>query len=150
MRVTEIMTRDPVTARRDTALPEVARRMAEHDCGAIPVLEREDGGRPVGIVTDRDIAIRCVARGEDARIRQAADVMTDRVVTVRPDDDVEDVAEVMRENEVRRVLVTEDDGRLVGMVSQADVARKLSAEETGRTVREISEPSEKASAATRA
>jgi len=151
MRVQEIMTRDPVCVDRDTKLPQVAKLMADHDCGVVPVTEEVDGlPRPIGVVTDRDIAIRCVARGDDPRVCVAADVMTDGVVAMRDDISVEDLAEAMRDNRVRRILLTDENDRLVGLVSQADLARHLDPDMAGRTVREISEPSERASAATRA
>lgn len=148
MKVQKIMTREPASCERETEVPKIARTMAEKDCGVVPVLD--DGGRPVGVVTDRDITLRSVAREQDPRTQHATDVMTDELVTVRPDHSVEDVRDLMRDTKVRRLLVTDEDGRLVGIISQADLARHASPEETGEVVREISEPSEVASAATRA
>jgi len=127
---------------------EVVNIMSEHKFLALPVVDFQ--GKLVGVVTDRDIAIRCVARGDDPRVCVAADVMTDGVVAMRDDISVEDLAEAMRDNRVRRILLTDENDRLVGLVSQADLARHLDPDMAGRTVREISEPSERASAATRA
>lgn len=148
MHVQEIMTRDPVCCGRNTDVTEIARIMAKHDCGVVPVLGEDE--RPVGIVTDRDITIRCVAREEDPRAQHAFDVMTDEVVTIRPDRPAEEAADLMRDRGVRRLLVTDERDNLVGIVSQADLARHAPVEDVGETVREISEPTEAAAATTRA
>jgi CBS domain-containing protein len=116
--------------------------MRDHDCGAIPVVEDMAGKRLVGIVTDRDLAVRGLARGlgPEAMI---GELMTDDPVTCLPEDSVEDLRQVMVERLVRRVPVVDEDGALVGIVAQADLARiegAASEREVGRIVEAISEP----------
>jgi CBS domain-containing protein len=140
MKVKDIMTKDPAVCTPDTMLPEVARMMADRDCGQIPVIESSASPRPVGVVTDRDIIIRAVARGMNPLDLTARDVMTSPAVTVTPDDKVEDVADTLSNKRVRRVPVVDDDGELFGMVSQADIAQHAPDKLTGRVVRTVSEP----------
>jgi CBS domain-containing protein len=140
MKVKDIMTKDPAVCTPDTMLPEVARMMADRDCGQIPVIESGASPRPVGVVTDRDIIIRAVARGINPLDMTARDVMTSPAVTVTPDDKVEDLADTLSNKRVRRVPVVDDDGELFGMVSQADIAQHAPDKLTGRVVRTVSEP----------
>lgn len=116
--------------------------MRDHDCGSIPVVDGVKSRRLVGIVTDRDLAVRGLARGRgpDTLIRE---LMTDDPVACVPEDKVEDLRRVMVEELVRRVPVVDEDGVLVGIVSQADVARvegAASDREVGRIIEAISEP----------
>lgn len=142
MRIRDIMTEDPVTVTPDQTVRDAARLMIEHDCGAIPVVEDGDGRRLIGIITDRDIAVRGVAEG------QGPDTVVGGLMTVNPtsareDDEVETVRTVMVREQVRRVPVVDGKGRLVGIVAQADVAREDAAasdREVGRIVEAISEP----------
>ena len=138
MQIKELMTKQPVTCRPDSGLREVASQMADNDCGAIPVTENN---RPVGMITDRDIACRMVAKGRNPLEHTAEDAMTSNVVTVQPTDSVEDVLQTMRNKQIRRVVVVGDDNEVVGIVAQADLARHVSEAEAGDTVREVSEPS---------
>lgn len=142
MNVRDLMTPSPACCTPDVTAAEVARLMEQHDCGAIPVVEDGQSFRIVGMVTDRDLAIRGLAKGKggDARV---ADLMTADVVTARGDDDVEDVARLMASRKVRRIPVVDEDGCCIGLVAQADLARADSAvsdREVGRVVEEISEP----------
>jgi CBS domain-containing protein len=142
MRVKQIMTRDPASCTPDSTAREVATLMREHDCGSIPVVENTTGKRLVGTVTDRDLAVRGLAqgRGPDTAVR---DLMTPDPVTCVPEDEVEDVRQVMVQELVRRVPVVNEDGVLVGIVAQADIAREEGAasdREVGRIVEAISEP----------
>ncbi len=140
MQVREIMTSNPACCTRQTSLDEVAQLMVEYDCGAIPVVESMQNQRPVGIVTDRDICIRTVARGENPLELTAGDIMSRPVITVRPTDSLDECIRVMEENQIRRVPICDDEGRLVGILSQADIAREAPAEETAEVVREVSQP----------
>lgn len=136
MQVSEVMTRRVETARPDETIEEVARRMAELDVGSLPVCE----GRVIqGIVTDRDIVVRGLARGVD-RTSPVRQVMTEQVETVRPSDDVDEVHDRMSAAQVRRLPVVDDRGELVGVVALADVAQSDDADEVGETLEEISEP----------
>jgi CBS domain-containing protein len=136
MRVREIMSESLATCRRDSSLDEVARLMRDNDCGAIPVVNDRE---PVGVVTDRDIAIRCVAEGRDPQRTTAGDIMSSPVISVNPDDDAHDAVRTMENRQIRRIVVQEN-GTIVGIVAQADVARHMPERETGELVEEISEP----------
>src|SRR5437867_13169910 len=119
MKVRELMTGDPATVDSNATLGEVATLMKQQDCGSIPVVE---GGRLVGIVTDRDIVIRAVAAGKDPKACRASEVMSADPLTVSPDDDVAAAEKVMAERQVRRLPVVKD-GRLVGILVTAQIAR---------------------------
>jgi CBS domain-containing protein len=140
MLVKDAMTRDPACCTPATALHEVARLMAEHDCGAIPVVR--DGGerKPVGIITDRDIVVRALADGRDPYGTTVGDCMSNSCVTIAPDATIEDCCKVMEAYQVRRVVVVDEGGRALGVVSQADVATAASDEDVAAVVREISQP----------
>ena len=144
MNISELMSKNPRTVTPDTPVSEAARLMKEEDVGMVPVIERVGGaetrGRLVGVITDRDIAIRTVAEGRaaDAPVR---DVMSSGVRTATPSDSVESVMELMGNEQVRRVPIVDERGSLVGVVSQADLARKAKNEgHVERTVEQISQP----------
>jgi CBS domain-containing protein len=132
--INEVMTHDPRTVTPDSTVEEAARLMRDDDVGSIPLVE---GSKCVGTVTDRDIVLRVVAesRGLDTRVGEIA---SKQIVTVDPQQPVDEAMRLMAEHQVRRLPVCEDDGRLVGIVAQADIARSASEERTGRTVEEIS------------
>lgn len=115
--------------------------MVQCDCGEIPVIERQDLRKVVGVVTDRDIVCRAVARGENPLLLSAAAVMTSPAVTVREHDDVDEVVRLMETHQVRRIPVLEQNGEICGIVSLADIARHDSRKQTGELVREVSTPS---------
>lgn len=142
MRVKQIMTQSPASCTRTSTAQEAATLMRDNDCGAIPVVEDTGGKRLIGIVTDRDLAVRAIAQGQgpDATV---GNLMTDDPVTCAEEDSVEDLRQVMVERLVRRVPVVDEDGALVGIVAQADLARvegAASDREVGRVVEAISEP----------
>lgn len=146
MRVKQIMTPDPATCAPESTAREAAALMRDHDCGSIPVVE--GGKRLIGTVTDRDLAVRGLAEGKgpEARVR---DLMTPDPATCLPEDEVENVRQVMVQALVRRVPVVDEDGLLVGIVAQADIAREEGAatdREVGRIVEAISEPRDNLSA----
>ncbi len=142
MRVRDIMTPDPAFGTPDSTARDVALLMKDHDCGSIPIVEKRDSKRLVGTVTDRDLAVRGIAagKGPDTPVRE---LMTEGPVSCSPDDEVEIVREVMVSQLVRRVPVVDEDGNLVGIVAQADIAREEGAasdQEVGRIVEAISDP----------
>lgn len=144
MNISELMSKNPCTVSPDTPVSEAARLMKEEDVGMVPVIERVGGaetrGRLVGVITDRDIAIRTVAEGRasDSPVR---DVMSSGVRTATPSDSVESVMELMGREQVRRIPIVDERGSLVGVVAQADLARKAKNEgRVERTVEEISQP----------
>jgi CBS domain-containing protein len=134
MKISECMTRDVELASPDMSLRDAARLMARCDAGALPVGEND---RLVGMLTDRDIAIRAVAdgKGPDAKVR---DAMSTDVRWCYEDDDAEDALEMMGEQQVRRLPVLSHEKRLVGIVSLGDIAGGAKAQETGRALGEIS------------
>jgi CBS domain-containing protein len=135
------MTPDPACCTPDSSARDAASLMREHDCGSIPVVETLEGKRLVGTVTDRDLAIRGLAagKGPDTPVRE---LMTNDPISASPDDEVEIVREVMVSQQVRRVPIVEN-GAVVGIVAQADLAREEGAasdQEVGRIVEAISDP----------
>jgi CBS domain-containing protein len=136
MKVEEIMSENPVTCMRDTSLQQAARWMVDGDCGALPVVDVNN--RPVGIITDRDITCRIIAQGKDPYSLHVEDAMTHSTATVFKDTPLEDCRDLMEENQVRRMIVLDDDGAVCGMVSQADLARHMQAADTAELVREVS------------
>jgi CBS domain-containing protein len=142
VRVSLIMTPDPACCTPESTAQDVAMLMKENDCGSIPVVESLGSRRLVGTVTDRDLAIRGIATGKGPET-PVRDLMTYDPITSSPDDEVEIVREVMVAQQVRRVPVVDDNGSVVGIVAQADLAREdgaASDQEVGRIVEAISDP----------
>jgi CBS domain-containing protein len=137
--VRDVMSTRPRCVTPETPIPDVAALMASEDVGAIPVLE---GDRLVAVITDRDIVVRTVAQGKDPRGMAAGEVASTDLVTVRADQDLSDALQLMAENQVRRLPVVEDGDRLVGIVSQADVAFEAKEKAAGEMLEEISAPTE--------
>ena len=136
MKVRDLMTKQPTTVKPDATLGEVAILMKQEDCGSIPVVE---GGRLVGIVTDRDIVVRGVATGKDAKTQRVSEIMSADPVAIDPDDDISAAEKIMGDRQIRRLPVV-DDGKLVGILVTAQLARAGSERRTGETLKEISEP----------
>jgi CBS domain-containing protein len=139
----DIMTSDPVYCTPDTGLHEVAKLMVEYDCGEIPVVERidpeiEDILRPVGVITDRDITCRAVAQGKNALEMTVGECMTTPCVTLPENSGVEHCCAVLEQYQIRRAPVVDRDGRLCGIVSQADIARSAPNEQLGDVLRAVS------------
>jgi CBS domain-containing protein len=118
--VREVMTRNPVAMPADASVQEAAKAMSDMRIGAIVIM---DGNKPTGIVTDRDITVRAVATGSDPAKTKLKDIASERVAAVRPDQSVDDAAQVMKSNDVRRVLVVSD-SKLEGIVSLGDLSRE--------------------------
>jgi len=139
MRVSEVMTRGCEAVRMDDNLQNAAQRMRDQDIGALFI--NDESGQVTGIITDRDIAVRAIAAGADASSR-IADFMSRDVISCYEDDDLEAAANIMEEQQIRRLLVCDEKEHPVGMLAQADVARALGrAPVTGEMLRNISEPS---------
>src|SRR6185312_11136781 len=126
---------NPRTVEPDAPVVEAAKLMQQEDVGIAPVVE---GGRLVGTITDRDIAVRVVAEGKDPRSTKVRDVASQELVTVDPQQDLDEALRLMAKHQVRRLPVVEEDGELVGIVAQADVAKRASEERTGEVVEDIS------------
>ena len=132
----EIMTPAPQCCSAETTLNEVASLMVEADCGEIPVTDGSN--RLIGVITDRDIVVRAVAKGKNTSTVRVGEVMTEPVVVVNEDTSLDDVMSVMEENQIRRVPVVDASGCCCGIISQADVALSADKTETGEMVREVS------------
>jgi CBS domain-containing protein len=135
MKVRELMTNQPTTVGPDATIGEVATLMKQEDCGSIPDVQ---GGRLVGIVTDRDIVVRGIAAGADPKTGRVSKVMSSDPVTVGPDDDVMDAEKKMADRQIRRLPVVES-GKLVGIIVTAQIARAGNERKVGETLKEISE-----------
>ena len=136
----DVMTEDVVCCTGDTTISEVARLMKTENIGPMLIVDNEQSKTLVGIITDRDIVLKVIADGQDPRTTQVGEVMSKKLVTVHPDDDVEVAMKAMAQFQLRRVPVVGENMQLVGIISQADVATRVDApEETGEVVREISE-----------
>lgn len=140
MLIKEVMTTDPACCGPDTPLREVARLMVQHDCGEIPIIENAQSRRPVGVITDRDIVIRSLAEGRNPLDLKAGDCMTKTIVTVTSDETVEACCDLMEKHQIRRIPVTDAEGRCCGIVSQADIARRVSQRAAGEVVHDVSKP----------
>ena len=134
-KVRDVMSERPRGVSPETTVQEVAEVMAQEDVGSVPVLE---GDRLHGIVTDRDIAVRAVAKGKDPRGMPVREITTRELVTVGPDEDLADALQLMASYQVRRIPVVDEDARLIGVVAQADVALEAKEKAVGEMVEEIS------------
>jgi CBS domain-containing protein len=138
MKVNEIITHDPEVIRPETALIEAAQKMKSMDIGILPVC---DGDRLVGVITDRDIAVRGVAQGYDPKTARVQEVMTPEVIYCFDDEDVKEAAKKMEEKQVRRLPVLNREKRLVGIVSLGDLAVRTGKEKlAGEVLERVSEP----------
>ena len=136
-KVREVMTERPRCVTPDTPLTEVAALMRSEDIGSVPVL---DGERLTGMITDRDIVIRAVANGKDPRGMPVREVSSGELVTVKPDSNLSEAAELMAGYQVRRLQVIDDENRLVGIIAQADVALEAKEKDVGEMLGGISQP----------
>ncbi len=147
MRVKDVMTADPACCTSETSLQEVSQMMVDHDCGEIPVVEDQEKKLPIGVITDRDIVCRVVARGQNPLDLTVADCMSQPCITVTPDMPLEQCCRVLEENQIRRVPVVDAGGVCCGIVALADIALHTKNSLTGEVVKEVSEPTAAASAA---
>jgi CBS domain-containing protein len=133
--IRDLMTKDPRTVTSGATVMDAARVMRDEDAGIVPVVE---GDKLVGTVTDRDIAIRVVAEGKSTESTTVGEIASRELVTIDPQQDLDEALRLMARHQVRRLPVVEEDGRLVGIVAQADIARNASDEQTGDVVEDIS------------
>ena len=133
--IKDVMTSNPCTIDAGKSVAYAAKMMQDEDVGLAPIVE---GDKLIGMLTDRDIAIRVVAEGRNPDQVKVADVASKQVVTIDPQQDLEDALRIMAKHQVRRLAVVEEDGKLVGVVAQADIAREGDDKQTGELVEEIS------------
>ncbi len=137
--VRDAMTPNPSCISRSTSVVIAARMMEDEDVGSLPVVDNDDF--LVGIVTDRDVALRVVAAGRDPASTQVGDILTENPISAYPDEPLDEALEHMAYRQVRRLPVVDSD-RLIGMLAQADVVHEVRDKKAGQLVEEISQPSE--------
>ena len=141
MKIQDIMTRDPSCVTPDSPARDAARIMKEEDVGIVPVVDDQSSRKLVGVVTDRDLAIRIVAAERDGTTRVREVMSESRLATCSPDEDIDEAMDTMATEQVRRIPIVDERGSLVGIVSQADVVLKTRDDSKAeRTVEQISEP----------
>lgn len=139
MQLKEIMTSRVEVVDPESTLDQAASKMSQEDVGMIPVIEKD---QPVGVITDRDIAVRAVAQHKDPATTKVRDVMTHEIVYCFDDQDIEEAAKLMEERQVRRLMVLDRGHRLVGVVSLGDLARQPGTQpKAGEVLNEVSQPS---------
>ena len=137
----EILTENPVCCLASDKVYEIAQRMQTEDVGALPVVKNHETRKLIGIVTDRDLAVRVVGASRDATNTQVGDVMTPNPVVCHPLDDLDTTLEVMASHQIRRIPVVDKDGQVVGIIAQADIAIRLdNHDRVGQMIGEISRP----------
>jgi CBS domain-containing protein len=136
----EVMTKNPVCCLPNDSVAKAAELMKSENIGSIPVIENEQSQKLVGIVTDRDLALKIVAAALDAKSTKVETVMTHKVVTCHADDDLQKALDAMAEHQLRRIPVVDNDNKIVGIIAQADVATRVDQpEKTAEVVKEISQ-----------
>jgi CBS domain-containing protein len=147
MRIKHIMTKDPSCCVPSDSAQRAATIMRHEHAGIVPVIDNEQSRRIVGVVTDRDLCMNVVAEGRDARTVPVEQCMTTTVVTASPNDSVEKVTELMRENQIRRIPVVNEQGDLLGIVALADVVGRseIKPTQTHDTLKKVSAPTNEAS-----
>jgi CBS domain-containing protein len=138
MKAKEIMSKTPTVVTPETTAQEAARMMKSEDVGILPVVDSQGSRRLVGLITDRDIAIRVVAEGRTSAT--VGDAMTSNPKSCKPDDNVKDVMALMGSEQVRRVPIVDDTGAIVGIVSQADIVLEGDDRRAEKTIEQISQP----------
>jgi CBS domain-containing protein len=133
--IRDVMTSDPCTIDAEKSVAYAAKMMREEDVGLAPIVE---GDKLIGMLTDRDITIRVVAEGRNPDQVKVREVASTQVVTIDPQQDLSEALRIMAKHQVRRLPVVEEDGKLVGVVAQADIAREGDDKQTGELVEEIS------------
>jgi CBS domain-containing protein len=136
----EIMTKNPVCCLPNDSVAKAAELMKSENIGSIPIVDNEQTEKLVGIVTDRDLALKIIAEGRDAKSTKVEAVMTHKLVTCHADDDLQKVLDAMAEHQLRRIPVVDNDNKIVGIIAQADVATRAGQpEKTAELVKEVSQ-----------
>src|ERR671930_2634572 len=133
--IRDAMTGNPCSIDADKTVAYAAKMMKDEDVGLAPIVQ---GDQLIGTVTDRDIAVRVVAERKDPSSTTVQQIMTKQIVTIDPQQSLDEALRLMAQHQVRRLPVVEEDGRLVGVLAQADIAREGDDKQTGQVVQEIS------------
>jgi CBS domain-containing protein len=141
MKCSEVMTKDPVCCLSTDTVDKAAQLMRDENVGPIPVVADQQTKKLIGIITDRDLALKVVAEARDAKSTRVDDVMTTGIVACREGDDFENALKAMEEHQVRRIPVIDENDHIVGIIAQADIATRVGkAKKTAEMVEEISKP----------
>lgn len=142
MKIKHVMTKDPACCVPSDTAQRAAKIMRDEKAGIVPVIENEQSRTLVGVVTDRDLCMNIVAEGRDPRTTQVHESMTTTVVSCSPQDAVDKATDLMRENQIRRIAVVDEQRRLVGIVSMADVVGRANVKttQTHETLKTVSAP----------
>jgi CBS domain-containing protein len=136
----EVMTKDPVCCLPDDTVAKAAQLMQRDNIGSIPVIENNQTQKLVGIVTDRDLVLKIIAKGQDAKSTKVEAVMTHQVVTCHAEDDLQKALDAMAEHQLRRIPIVDTNHKIIGIIAQADVATRVNQpEKTAEMVKEISQ-----------
>lgn len=135
-RASDIMSKNVTVIQEEETIRDAAERLAQDDVGALPITDENKVIK--GMLTDRDIVVQVVARGRDVDSITARELEQGDLITIRPEDSIEHAADLMATHQVRRIPVVENDGKVVGIVSQADIAKTVRPEKTGQVVSDIS------------
>jgi CBS domain-containing protein len=140
----DLMCGSPQCCSPEDTIQQAAKFMERCDCGAIPVIEQGEQRKAIGVITDRDIAVRAIAlgKGPDTKVREC---MSSPLAVVGADSSIQECCDIMERSKVRRLMVVDPDGELCGVISQADIALQASKAKTAEVVKEISEPCEESS-----
>ncbi len=134
-----VMTKNPTCCQPSDSVMKVAQWMKRENIGSIPVIENNETRKLVGIVTDRDLALKVIGQGSDPKTVQVDSVMTHKLVTCRPEDDIQVALDRMSEHQLRRIPIVDDEHKILGIISQADVATRVNQpEKTAEVVKDIS------------
>ena len=134
-KISDLMSPNPYAIEADKPVAHAARMMKDEDVGLAPIVE---GEKLIGMLTDRDIAIKVAAEGKDPQSTMVREIASPRLITIDPDQNIDEAMRLMAKHQVRRLPIVEEDGRLVGVIAQADIAEHASAKDLGKVVEEIS------------
>ena len=141
MKCKDMMTQKVVCCLPDDKVAKAAKKMKKTDIGSVPVVENKENKILIGIITDRDLALKVIGKGRKPQSTKIKKVMTKNVVTCLANDDLQKAMNLMSENQLRRIPIVDKNNRVVGIISQADIATRLNqAEKTAEVIKDISEP----------
>ena len=139
-----VMTKDPVYCLPNNLVSEAAELMRKEHIGSVPVVENEQSKKLIGIVTDRDLALKIVAEGLDAKSTKVEVVMTHKVITRRSNDDLQKALDSMAKYQLRRIPIVDKDNKILGIIAQADVATRVGhPKKTAAMMKEVSQSDRK-------
>jgi len=140
----QVMTKQPVCCLPDDTVSKVAQLMQRDNVGSIPVIDNNETQKLVGIVTDRDLVLKVIAKGQDAKTTKVEAVMARQLVTCLADDDLQKALDAMAKHQLRRIPIVDGSHKILGIIAQADVATRVNQpEKTAEMVKEISQPNVK-------